>query len=278
MKPTALVTGCSSGIGLHTALTLARNGYRVFAGVRAPERADELRDAAAGLELSVLRLDVTDPESVAVAVATAEPVDVVVNNAGIGMFGAVETISDAELRLVFDTNFFGALAVVRAALPGMRERRRRGVVITIGSVDACLPGRPMTWAYAASKHAVGVASEALALEVEPFGIRVRQLDPGFFATSIRDNRRQRESGNLDGPYARLREAMESVVASSVAEAGDPQVVADAVLGAIADDRVFPVRRLVGDDAEAAVAAERDRDEATSATRWKHAIGLEGEFR
>ncbi|WP_051399842.1 SDR family NAD(P)-dependent oxidoreductase [Haloechinothrix halophila] len=276
MKPTALVTGCSTGIGLHTALTLARNGYRVFAGVRAPERADELRDAAAGLELSVLRLDVTDPESVAVAVAAAEPVDVVVNNAGIGMFGAVETISDAELRLVFDTNFFGALAVIRAALPGMRQRRR-GVVVTIGSVDARLPGRPMTWAYAASKHAVGVASEALALEVEPFGIRVRQLDPGFFATSIRENRRQRENGNLDGPYARLREAMESTVASSVAEAGDPQVVANAVLGAIADDRVFPVRRLVGGDAEAAVAAERDRDEATSATRWKHAIGLEEEF-
>ncbi|MQA07894.1 MAG: SDR family NAD(P)-dependent oxidoreductase [Pseudonocardiaceae bacterium] len=272
MKPAALVTGCSSGIGLRTAVTLARDGYRVHAGVRSPERADTLRDAAAGLDLSVVRLDVTDPDSVAAAVAATAP-DVVVSNAGIGMFGAVETIPDADLRLVFDTNFFGALSVVRAALPGMRSRGR-GVVVTVGSVDACLPGRPMTWAYAASKHAMGVASEGLALEAEPFGIRVRQLDPGFFATSILDNRRQRENGTGDLAYAPLRDAMDSAVAAAVADAGDPQVVADAVLDAIADEHTFPVRRLVGGDAEQAVAAERGLDEASAAQRWKQAVGLD----
>lgn len=271
MSGTALVTGCSSGIGLCTARTLARHGYRVHAGVRDPERATELREAAG--DIRVLRLDVTDESSVASAVAACGELDVVVNNAGVGMFGAVETIPDGDLRLVFDTNYFGTLAVIRAALPAMR-RRRSGVIVNIGSVDAQLPGRAMTWSYAASKHALGVASEGLALEVEPFGIRVRQLDPGFFATSIRDNRVRREQREGDGPYAAFREAMESAVASSVAGAGDPQEVADAVLEAVGDERAFPVRRLVGADAADAVAGVRAVDEATGARQWKDALGLE----
>ncbi|MGH3449231.1 MAG: SDR family oxidoreductase [Haloechinothrix sp.] len=276
MSGVALVTGCSSGIGLRTALTLARNGYRVHAGVRSPERSEELLSMAATKEfdLRTVRLDVTDHTSVAAAVTEIGGLDVVVNNAGVGMFGAVEAIHDRDLRLVFDTNFFGALAVIRAALPGMRVRGR-GVVVNIGSVDACLPGRPMTWSYAASKHALGVASEGLALEVERFGIRVRQLDPGFFATNILDNRMRREAATdaREGPYTVFREAMEYAVASSVAAAGDPQDVADAVLAAITDERTFPVRRLVGADAEREVAEVHGLDEPSSARRWKEAVGL-----
>ncbi|MDV6014765.1 SDR family oxidoreductase [Haloechinothrix sp. LS1_15] len=274
MSSIALVTGCSTGIGLRTAATLARHGYQVHAGVRSPERATELNAEAAGSPdtLRVIPLDVTDPGSVTAAVAGCGTPEVVVNNAGIGMFGAVETIPDEDLRLVFDTNYFGALAVIREALPGMR-RRGSGVIVNIGSVDACLPGRPMTWSYAASKHALGVASEGLALEVENVGIRVRQLDPGFFATSIRDNRMRRDSGAGDGPYAPFREAMDAAVAASVAGAADPQQVADAVLDAVTDERTFPVRRLVGADAEQAVAEARELDEATAARRWQEAIGL-----
>jgi NAD(P)-dependent dehydrogenase (short-subunit alcohol dehydrogenase family) len=276
MKGTALVTGCSSGIGLRTAVTLARHGYRVLAGVRSPERAGDVRRVARTGELAVtvIRLDVTDPDSVAEAVAAGVP-DVVVNNAGIGMFGAVENTSDEDLRLAFDTNFFGALSVIRAALPRMRERGG-GVVVNIGSVDACLPGRPITWAYAASKHALGVASEGLALEVEPFGIRVRQIDPGFFATNILDNRKLRESGTqaADGAYRGFRFAMESAVAASVSAAGDPQDVADAVLDAVTDEGTHPVRRLVGADAKNAVALMKAAaDEQTAARQWKDAVGL-----
>ncbi|WP_219414439.1 SDR family oxidoreductase [Pseudonocardia nigra] len=275
MSAAALVTGCSSGIGLRVVHTLARHGYRVHAGVRSPERAPELhRMAADGLDVHVLRLDVTDAGSVAEAVAAAAPLDVLVNNAGIGMFGAMEALPEPDLRRLFDTNFFGPLQVIRAALPGMRARGR-GVIVNIGSVDACLPGRPMTWSYAASKHALGVASEGLAVEVEPFGVRVRQLDPGFFATSILDNRRRRESGSLreEGPYAPFREAMEAAVAAAVAGAGDPQDVADAVLEAITDGRAFPVRRLVGIDAVQAVAEESGRTEEESVATWKQSIGL-----
>ncbi len=274
MSGAALVTGCSSGIGLRTAITLARNGYRVHAAVRSPERAEDLQAAAESFDLRVVRLDVTDHASVAAAVSEAGAFDVVVNNAGIGMFGAVEAMSDSDLRLVFDTNFFGALAVIRAVLPGMRARGR-GVIVNVGSVDACLPGRPMTWSYAASKHALGVAMEGLALEVEPFGIRVRQLDPGFFATSILDNRMRRAEGAdaAEGPYSMFRQAMESAVAANVAAAGDPQEVADAVLAAVTDQRTFPVRRLVGGDAEQAVAEVHGVDERTSAQQWKDAVGL-----
>ncbi|MGH3628928.1 MAG: SDR family oxidoreductase [Sciscionella sp.] len=274
--PVALVTGASSGIGLRVAVTLAHAGYRVYAGMRDPGCAGSLRQATATapVPIEVVALDVTDHDAVTAAVATAGPVDVLVNNAGIGMVGSVELISEPDLRAVFDTNFFGPLALVRAVLPGMRERRH-GVVINIGSVDAILPGRPMTWSYAASKHALGVATEGIALEVEPFGIRVRQIDPGFFATSIRENRRSREGApaDADGPYSQMHEATEAAVAGAVAAAGDPQQVADAVLHAVRDPTIFPVRRIVGADAVAAVTEVAGLEEAAAAAVWRNAIGI-----
>lgn len=271
----ALVTGCSTGIGLRTAITLATAGYQVYAGMRYPKDADRLLAASdrADVLVEVVNLDVTDSQMVTSVTAAVDP-ELLVNNAGIGMSGSVERLPDVDLRAVFETNLFGPLALMRAVLPRMRARRR-GVIVNIGSVDAVLPGRPINWSYAASKHALGVTSEGLALEVEPFGIRVRQLDPGFFATSILEHRRSRRSAPVDaaGPYQAMLSATETAVADGMACAADPQLVADAVLAAALDPAVFPVRRLVGADAVAAVTELAGLDEETAAAKWRNAVGL-----
>lgn len=279
--PVALVTGASSGIGLVTAVELARAGWRVMATVRESSRAEELEEAIAssGGLITMARLDVRDRAGAAALVeglvADGLAIEVLVNNAGVGSFGAVETSTDAELELVMDTNFMAAVAMTRLVLPGMRARRS-GTVVNIGSVDGRLPGRPLRWAYAASKHALGTFSEALALEVAAFGIRVRQIDPGFHATRIRDNRLARAadaSPAAEDAYADLAVAVDRAMRAGGGAAADPADVARAVLAAVEDREVHPIRRLVGADALAAVDATRDRDEREQAADWWRTAGL-----
>jgi len=268
-----LVTGCSSGIGLRTALAFAARGDRVFAGVRSPETATELRELAApwGDRVELVTIDVTDSASVdaavAAVVARAGRVDVAVNNAGIGGMGPVEALGERALRDLFETNFFGAARVVRAVLPAMRAAGD-GVIVNVSSVDGRLPGRPLMWAYQATKHSLGVMSEALAAEVAPFGVRVRAIEPGFYATSIRTNRRRREAtaaANGDAPavdpvarraYAELEAGVEAWMVAHAEHAADPRLVADAIVDAALDrdPGLDAVHRLVGADAVAAVAA------------------------
>ncbi len=275
MEPVALVTGASSGIGLATAVELARTGRRVVATVREGSRADDLHGAVSSAEgrISVARLDVRDRAAAAGLVAGLD-VDVLVNNAGVGSFGAVETSTDAELELVMDTNFMAAVALTRLVLPGMRARGE-GTVVNIGSVDGWLPGRPLRWAYAASKHALGAFSEALAMEVAAFGIRVRQIDPGFHATRIRDNRIARTAADPadTDAYADLAVAVDRAMRAGGGAAADPAGVARAVVAAIEDRGVHPIRRLVGADAVAAVAAAEGRDEQEQAADWWRDAGL-----
>lgn len=266
-----LVTGCSSGIGLRTALAFAGRGDRVIAGVRDPASADELTALAApfGAAVSIVPIDVTDAVSVQRAiddtVAAAGCLDVVVNNAGIGCMGPVEALSEQALQQLFDTNFFGAWRVVRAVMPVLRAQRS-GVIVNVSSVDGRLPGRPLMWAYQATKHALGVMSEALAAEAAAFGVRVRAVEPGFYATEIRDNRRRREAAaaaaglppavdpERRAAYRRLEETIERWMAANAEHGGDPAVVAAAIVAAALDIEPQPVHRLVGDDAVAALAA------------------------
>ncbi len=179
----ALVTGSSTGIGLATALHLARNGYETYATMRDPDAGGDAVRAAAqseGLPIHLSRLDVDEDASVEGAVRAAlersGQIDVLVNNAGIGMGGPIEETSDADLRKVFETNFFGALRMVRAVLPQMRERRS-GAIVNVTS----LGGRvtfAATGPYCATKHALDAASESLAIEVAPFGVRVAIVGQG----------------------------------------------------------------------------------------------------
>lgn len=262
--PTVLITGCSSGFGLLTALEFARHGHGVVATMRDTARAGGLREAAAaeGLEVVVVALDVNDERSVRAGVAEAEaavgPLEVVVNNAGIEVKGPVEEVDDDEVLHQFDTNVLGPLRVVRTVVPGMRERRS-GTIVNVSSL-AGLVARPFGGAYAASKHALEALSEALALELRAFGVRVAVVEPGQFETRIGDNavmaRRFTPASPYWGTAARFDEALAKLVPEG--EASDAQRVAEAVVAvATADDP--PLRTLVGQDAELVMAVRRSTD-------------------
>ena len=234
-----LVTGCSTGFGLLTALAFARRGDRVFATMRNLDKAGELRAAAdaEGLKVDVVALDVTDDASVTEAVAEvrrqAGTIDVLVNNAGIGGRSAVETYPDTLVRAIFETNVFGVLRMLRAVLPTMRENRS-GAVVNVSSL-AGLMGVPFNSMYSASKHALEAISEALALEVQPFGIRVTLIEPGYYRTNIGENVTAMTALSPESPYYEQERAAVDAVPDAVARGGDPQDVADAIVEAATTD-------------------------------------------
>jgi NAD(P)-dependent dehydrogenase (short-subunit alcohol dehydrogenase family) len=182
---TVLITGSSSGIGLATALELARAGHKVFATMRNPSRAPELQQIAAreGLPIEIRTLDVDSDESVrACFPAIAEPVDVLVNNAGVEQHGSIEDLPLDAFLSAINTNYIGAVRCIKAVLPRMREARS-GCIINLSSVAgriACSPLGP----YCASKFALEALSEALAGEVKPFNIRVAIVEPGIQDTKM----------------------------------------------------------------------------------------------
>ena len=178
-----LITGCSSGFGLEIARTfLSSHGWNVIATMRTPH----LDLIPASDRLRVLPLDVTDPDSISHAIEAAGPIDVLVNNAGIGFLNALEGTSMAMVREVFDTNVFGVMAMTQAVLPQFRARKS-GVIINVTSSVTLLP-LPLLCVYTASKAAVNAFSEVLALELEQFDIRVRVVLPGRApATAFGDN-------------------------------------------------------------------------------------------
>ena len=183
-----LITGSSTGIGLATALHLARNGYTVYASMRRPEQATELQATvkAEGLDLHTVQLDVDDDGSVSERVAAIEKeaggIDVLVNNAGIAGALAIEEMEIDFWKSIFETNLFGAIRMTRAVLPAMRKRGS-GTIVNVTSVAGRVAIAPQA-AYAASKHALEAASEVLAQEVQTFGIRVAIIEPGVIVTPI----------------------------------------------------------------------------------------------
>jgi NAD(P)-dependent dehydrogenase (short-subunit alcohol dehydrogenase family) len=190
-----LITGASSGFGYAIAKALAAKGYRVFGAVRTPRTAP-----ADGF--TTLPLDVTQDESVRACISKviemAGRIDAVVNNAGIGIAGAIEDTLPAEAQLQFDTNFFGLHRVCRAVLPHLRAQRA-GTIINISS----LAGRislPFQGFYSATKFAIEAYTEALRMEVRPFGISVSMIEPGDFATSFTANRRMTTETVPASPY------------------------------------------------------------------------------
>lgn len=185
---TIVITGCSSGIGFATALELARAGHRVIATMRRPEKRPELAEIAAreGLGLRVLTLDVDSDESVSACFqAITEPIDVLVNNAGIEVHGSVEELPLSAMMAAMNTNCFGAIRCIKAVLPQMRERRA-GCIVNVSSISGRIANSPLA-AYSASKFALEAFSEALAGEVKPFQIRVALVEPGIQDTPMARN-------------------------------------------------------------------------------------------
>ena len=155
-------------------------------------------------------------------------IDVLVNNAGITHFGTVELLSEDLVRAIFETNLFGALRMTRAVLPTMRAQGS-GSIVNVSSLAGRVPTLPIFGFYAASKHGLSVLSDALALEVEPFGMRVACIEPGFFATDIIDKAvRSTENGS---PYQALEEAVVAACEREIGQSPDPKIVADAIVAA-----------------------------------------------
>jgi NAD(P)-dependent dehydrogenase (short-subunit alcohol dehydrogenase family) len=182
-----LITGATSGIGRDAALRLARAGHLVLAGGRRPDALAALTREGRGRVEPVV-LDVTDPASVEAARELVDRrtggrgLDVLVNNAGYALPGPLEVLSERDLRALFDTNVFGLLAVTRAFLPAMRERGQ-GRVVNVGSIMGRV-AMPMLGAYNATKHAVAAVTDALRMELAPFGITVILVEPGAIRTGF----------------------------------------------------------------------------------------------
>ena len=250
-----LITGCSTGIGLHASVAFARNGDAVVATMRNTSKADALRKAAAdaGTEVEVLQLDVTDDASARSAVSEVLTrhgrIDVLVNNAGVGLSGAIEDFPEDQARASLETNFWGPVRMVRLVLPTMRTQGS-GVIVNISSITGRLPSFPCYGFYAAGKHALGAMSESLAAEVAPFGIRVLCVEPGYYLTSLTDTV-DTLGAQLDpsSPYADISHFMLDFTKDALVNGGDPADVADAVVAAVADD-ASPLHVHVGADADA----------------------------
>jgi NAD(P)-dependent dehydrogenase (short-subunit alcohol dehydrogenase family) len=233
-----LITGCSSGFGLLTAQTFARRGHCVFATVRDLSRGGDLAAArdAEGLPISILQLDLRDGASIQAAVGAAldaGPLDVLINNAGYALAGAVEEIDDEELLAEFDTNVFGLIRLVRAVAPGMREQRA-GTIVNVSTLGVYgVP--PFSGLYVGSKAAVGAVSEALRHELRPFGVRVILVEPGAYATKFVANMRLARGATAESPYHEPFQQLIALLRRLVGDAADPQQVADAIYEAVASN-------------------------------------------
>lgn len=175
--PTILITGCSSGYGLETARRFLDEGWQVIATMRRPETSP----LPASDHLRLLALDVTRADSITAAIATAGPLDALVNNAGIGVVGAFEATPMAHVRRVFDTNTFGVMAMCQAVIPQMRARRAGTIVNVTSSVT--LAPMPLAAAYTASKTAIEGFTTSLAHELGHFGVRAKLVEPGYAPTT-----------------------------------------------------------------------------------------------
>jgi NAD(P)-dependent dehydrogenase (short-subunit alcohol dehydrogenase family) len=245
---TVLITGSSSGYGLATARHFHTQGWNVVATMRTP-REDVLPRSE---WLRILTLDVTKPESIAAALEASGPVDVLVNNAGIGVVGAFEATPMATAREVFETNTFGVMAMTQAVLPQFRARRS-GVVVNVTSSVTLTP-MPLAAVYTASKVAIEGFTASLALELEFFGVRVKLVEPGYCPTTrFTSNGGQRMEGLIPDAYAPFAQPIFAAFAQPDAVTTESDV-AEAVYRA-ANDASGQLRFPAGADAVALAMAQ-----------------------
>ena len=271
-----LITGCSSGFGLLSAIHFARKGDTVYATMRDTARAGELEQArqAEKLPIEVVQLDVTDEQSVKKAVRqvmdAAGRIDVLVNNAGIAHHGPLEESDDDEVKEIFETNFFGALRVLREVAPIMRQQRS-GTIVNVSSLAGRVAS-PFGGVYSASKHALEAASEVLYYELHPFGVRVLLIEPGGFQTAIEQNRRVARRFTEGSPYLDFEQRFEAALTRlpAAGERGDAQVVAELIYEAV-HDKEPKLRYLVGQDAEMIAGLRKQLDDAQFEQTMRQAL-------
>ncbi|WP_299293019.1 SDR family oxidoreductase [Nitrosopumilus sp.] len=250
MEKVALVTGSSSGIGLETALALARDGYQTFASMRNTAKSGELENAAKkdNLKIEIIELDVDKEESIVSAIKkvidSSERLDVLVNNAGYGQFGCTEDVSIEDFRKQFETNFFSVVRIIQEVAPIMRKQGS-GNIVNISSVAGRigLPGSP---AYISSKFALEGLVECLRYELGQFGINTTLIEPGVIKTNFFDSMKVPDS-KTDPKYKQLTDNILSGLKMMVEMGTAPSQVADVVMKSLHDEEMLP-RYVAGTDA------------------------------
>lgn len=255
--PVWFITGCSTGFGRELATALIDKGYRVVATARNPDDVADLAERG-GERVLALKLDVTDeaqpPAAVQAALDRFGRIDVLVNNAGIGYFAAVEESEPAEVRRMFDINFWGLTRMIHLALPSMRARRS-GTIVNVSSVGG-LRGFPSVGYYNATKFAVEGLSEALSAEVAPLGIKVLIVEPSGFRTDWA-GRSANETKTPIADYSDTAGKRKGEIRGySGAQPGDPKRAAAAIIQAV-EAKDPPLRLLLG---KAALAGGRGKIE------------------
>jgi NAD(P)-dependent dehydrogenase (short-subunit alcohol dehydrogenase family) len=259
-----IVTGSSSGIGLESALLLARNGYITYATMRSPEKDTTIKTAVQkeGLPITVVQLDVTDDNSVKNAVdhiiSEAGRIDVLVNNAGYSLGGALEDLSMEEIKSQYETNLFGLIRVSQAVLPTMRKQRS-GRILNISS-GAGIFGFPGLSAYVSTKFAVEGLSESIAYELEPFGIKVILIEPGFIKTNFAHAMVvAKKAQDPASPYSELMQRIMASASELAKNASTADLVANIILDAASNPNPR-LRYLAGKDVESWAAGKKNMDE------------------
>lgn len=266
MTQTWFITGASSGFGAAFARHALAKGHNVAITAR---RLDKLQQIAAVSPDRVLarQMDVTDPMQVKAAVQAAENrfggIDVLINNAGYGIVGAVEETPEAELRTMMETNFFGAVAVTQAALPMMRQRRK-GAIVMMSSLGGQLSFGGFG-PYSASKFAMEGLTEALSQEIAPFGLKAMIVEPGAFRTEFADTA-LRHMPKIDAYDEIVGGTRDFASGMHGTQAGDPMKAAVAIEAALASDTT-PLRLALGDDAVDAIRAHAE-DLLAELAKWE----------
>jgi NAD(P)-dependent dehydrogenase (short-subunit alcohol dehydrogenase family) len=258
-KKVALVTGSSSGMGFTTAVMLARAGIHTYASMRNLKKSKTITDLAnkENLPLQVIQLDVNDDKSVKDAIAKIvterERIDVLVNNAGYGLFGSIEDVSIEEMKAQFETNFFGVMRVTQLVLPIMRKQKS-GTIVNVSSVGGRI-SLPVLSAYNSTKFALEGLSESMSYELEPFGIKVVIIEPGVIRTNIMNSSIfAKKAQDPKSPYFSLIQKIESNFKSMMEnKSSPPEEVAKVILGALTSKNP-QLRYTVGDDAATMIQA------------------------
>ncbi len=264
--PLALISGASTGIGRATSLRLAGSGWNVLAGVRDPAAGESLAAEAPAGRITPLALEVTDAAQIAAAAELVGEhaarlgrpgLDALINNAGIGIGGPLEILSDEDLRRQFDVNVFGHMAVTRAMLPSLR--RAQGRILFVSSIGGRV-AMAYTAPYAASKHAIEAFADTLRVELHSSQIQVGLIEPGSVSTPIWDKsrgdaERLQIPPELQAQYGKVPAALDKAMQDTAKRGVPPEQVAATIEGALTAKRM-KARYLIGRDAVAMLAAKR----------------------
>lgn len=252
---TWMITGCSSGLGRHLAEAVLRAGFNVVVTARDPQSIQDIVEAYPKTAVAAA-LDVTKRAQIDAAVELAHArfggVDVLINNAGHGYRAAVEEADEQEVAALFDSNFFGAVSVIKAVLPGMRARRA-GTIVNVSSIAVWL-GMPGSGYYSATKFALEGLSHALRKEVEPLGIKVMVVEPGAFRTEFAGRSLQQAKAFIPDYASTAGPRRKENDKTHGTQPGDPARAALAIVEAVTGERL-PFRLLLGSDAIQTVTTE-----------------------